>query len=293
LRALAGPAPELDRDGVRAALGEDSPTTASCLAGIAVVPPPRWPLARCDVALEPALRSACAELPPGPMPVALSGGLDSAVLLALLRDRAIAYTLAPALEGYDESGRARTTAEALGVPLRVVRVERDDFLDALPDAVRGAECPLWNLHPVSRLLLARRIAADGFDRVITGDGADDLLRGGDGWDHLPIVGALTREAGLYLCAPFLSVALEPLAGRDPAKRELRALGRSLGLPPQVTDGPKRPMLAPPMDPRRFWDDPLIERLGRQLGRQPSSASDREVVGWTTLALFARDLACAA
>ncbi len=268
LRALAGEAPALDPTGLRAALGELEGDTSSCLRGIAAVPPPAWPELPPAGSLALALRRACEELPAGPLPLALSGGLDSAVLLAVLRDRAIPYTLATGLPGYDESPRAGAVADALGVELRLVHVGPADLVDALPAAVRAAEAPLWNLHPVSRLLLARRIAAEGFRQLVAGDGADELFRGTSGQDHLPIAAALTGAAGLALHAPYLSAALHPFAGSDPLKRELRALGRALGLPALVTDGPKQPMLAPPLDLTSLWDDPWIERLGRTLGRRP-------------------------
>jgi hypothetical protein len=53
-----------------------------------------------------------------------------------------------------------------------------------------------------------------------------------------------------------------------------------------------------MDLGRYRDDAFVASLGRCLGRVPSWGTDRERVGWTTLALFARafeklEIPCAA
>jgi asparagine synthetase B (glutamine-hydrolysing) len=242
------------------------------------------------------LEAACANIPAGPAALALSGGVDSAALAALLRGRAVAYTLAPELPGYSEASEAQSIADSLGVPLRRIAVTADHFVTALPEAIRGCECPLYNLHPVSRYLLARAVRADGFDMLITGDGADEVFCGTSGADYLPIVGALTRAAGLVAVAPFLDPVIA--VAEDPRKRELRALACELGVPEAIAWRPKSPRFAPAMDLTRHRDVALVTALGRAIGRTPAEATDRERVAWTTLALLAReftglDLSCAA
>jgi asparagine synthetase B (glutamine-hydrolysing) len=218
------------------------------------------------------------------------------VLAALLRGRVVAYTLAPALPGYNEGSEAQAIADAIGIPLRTVAASAADYVDSLPAAIRACECPLYNLHPVSRLLLARAIRADGFDLLITGDGADEVFRGGSGGDYLPIVGALTRAAGLTAVAPFLDPIVAEVA-LDPDKRALRSFAGALGVPEAIAWAPKAPRFAPAMDLSCHRDVARIAALGRHLGRTPAQASDRERVAWTTLSLFAEtfaglDLSCA-
>jgi hypothetical protein len=298
LRGLIGAARvHLDLEGVRAAFGEIEATGATCIAGA------RWawpaPTRRAEPRpLAELLAAACANIPPGRVALALSGGVDSAVLAALLRGRVVAYTLAPALPGYNEGSEAQAIADAIGIPLRTVAASAADYVDSLPAAIRACECPLYNLHPVSRLLLARAIRADGFDLLITGDGADEVFRGGSGGDYLPIVGALTRAAGLVAVAPFLDPVVVAGAAADGEKRALRALASELGVPPAIAWSPKVPRFAPPIDLSAHRDDARIAALGRCLGRRPGQATDRERVAWTTLALFAGefpglDLSCAA
>jgi len=295
LRALVGAQRvRLDPDGVRAAFGEIEPTGATCILGARRV----WPALAREAgtgSLRGQLAEACANIPAGSVALALSGGVDSAVLAALLRGRAVAYTLAPALPGYNEASEAQQIADGLGIALRRVVVTEDELVAALPAVIRACECPLYNLHPVSRYLLARAVRAEGHDVLITGDGADEVFRGRSGADYLPIVGSLTRAAGMVAFAPFLELVT---TAADPDKRALRALACELGVPEAIAWAPKTPRFAPPMDLSRHRDIEHIAALGRSLGRIPTDTTDRARVSWTTLALFARefaglDLSCAA
>jgi hypothetical protein len=318
LVALVGDAPvRLDPEGVRAAFGEIDATDATCIEGARIVSPAL--AARAEVRpLRALLEGACARLPAGRVALALSGGVDSAVLAALLAERAVLYTLAPRFPDYGEETEASAMARRLGAELRRVPVDEADFVDALPAVIRACERPLYNLHPVSRHLLANAARADGFAVLVTGDGADEVFRGTSGADYLPVVGALTRAAGLVPSAPFLDPEVAPFVAPDPDKRALRALAEELGVPPAIAQRPKRARFAPPMDLTLYlspmldttrWppladargaecrvdargaecrvDAPETIALGHHLGRVPSAATDRERVGWATLGLFAR------
>lgn len=246
--------------------------------------------------LRAALLRACADVPGGRGALALSGGVDSAVLAGLLGRRVVAYTLAPEFAGYGEVEEARAVAGRFGVELREVAVREADYVEGLPAAIRGCESALYNLHPVSRLLLARAARADGVEWMITGDGADEIFKKTRGADYLPIVGAMMRAAGLTAVAPFLAAGVAERVVGDPDKRALRALAGELGVPEGVAWRAKRPRLAPAMDLRGLVGGEEVAALGRCLGRAPGDATDRERVGWTTLALLTRcfpgmDLSC--
>jgi hypothetical protein len=230
----------------------------------------------------------------GHVALALSGGLDSALALAIIRcvlDRQVpVYSLAPNLPGYSERDRVLRMADALGCRPILVEVGERDFVQALPDCVYHAEVPFYNLHPVSKYLLARRLRADGFRHVITGDGADQVFAHTPGWDYLPIVGALFESCQVEVCSPFLdeTVVAHACAGpADPDKSALRAAGRDL-LPPDLLHMPKRSQLAPPMDLRPLWDAGRIAQLARCLGRLlPDSPTAPTAVKTVTLALLSR------
>jgi hypothetical protein len=127
----------------------------------------------------------------------------------------------------------------------------------------------------------------GIQRVITGDGADQVFAGVPGWDYLPIVGALFAGAGVDLCCPFLDlhVAAWGQTRADASKSALRELGRRL-LPVSAADAAKVPQLAPEMDLSSVVEQRYLERASRALGwngRQTSKADVRVV----TLALLFR------
>ncbi|SAI73823.1 asparagine synthase [Bordetella ansorpii] len=225
--------------------------------------------------------------------LALSGGLDSALLLALLKElgqqREIpAYILATGLPGYCERDAALDIARRLGARVKVVRVTEQDFVRALPRATRCVEEPMFNLHPVAKLLLAEAMAADGIQAALSGDGADQVMRRDVSANYLPLCGALFGAASVRLHAPFIDTAvvqhlisLPP----DPGKQCLRDLGSTLGLPDRLVRGPKRGRLAPAMDLSSVMDRGRILALAGMLDLDaPTLRTDIERMQWTTLAL---------
>jgi asparagine synthetase B (glutamine-hydrolysing) len=198
-----------------------------------------------------------------------------------------AYVLAPRLPGYDEREVALRTARHLGAEVVVVEVTAEDFVAALPEAVRHVETPLYNLHPVAKLLLARALARDGVEVALGGDGADQLFTRDRSADYLPLTRALFDAAGVTLRAPFadervMACVLAQPPDRD--KQALRRVGATLGLPEALVQGPKRAGLAPAMDLGRYAH--RLPSLARLLDRPlPALDDDRTRVRWTTAALL--------
>jgi asparagine synthetase B (glutamine-hydrolysing) len=295
---------QLDVAGAQAHLGlRPLDATATCFAGVRAVRPGytlfrrdgRWTQERMPLPgvngnlldlLALALENA---LTPGTA-LALGGGLDSALLLAVIR-RVLRRTvpvlaLCPRVPGYSEREAIVGSARALDVEPNLLEVAACDFVAALPDCVRFAEVPLYNLHPVSKLLFARMLKERGIQRVITGDGADQVFAGVPGWDYLPIVGALFAGAGVHLCCPFLDVRVAAWAQKrtDPSKSALRELGRRL-LPASIVDAAKVPQLAPEMDLSSVEEPRYLELAGRALGRNGSQSSTADVRVVTLALLF--------
>jgi asparagine synthase (glutamine-hydrolysing) len=193
--------------------------------------------------LERALSQSLLRLPAGePAAVALSGGIDSWVLALLLRQLGYAVrgvSLASGVAGYCEWDRVAALADQFEVPVEPIPAE--DFESALPRFLAVTATPIYNLHPVSKLLLAEGAARRGIARLVGGDGADQVFRCERECDLLPLTEACFRHAGVELVAPFLAPEVRTLcAVPDPDKQPVRALAAALGIPPI----PKRPTLYP-------------------------------------------------
>lgn len=186
-------------------------------------------------------------LPPantGPVAIAVSGGLDSWVLAALARRKGLpvcAYTLVTRIHGYCEAETTRKIAQMMGIPLIELPASLQEMEDALPRFVAITRTSIYNLHPVSKLLLAERLAARGIQSIVGGDAADQVFRKEPECDLLPLTQACFAHAGVELVLPFLSPHVAALCPEpDPEKRLLRQLAERQGLP----DIPKRPTLVP-------------------------------------------------
>jgi hypothetical protein len=179
--------------------------------------------------------------------VAVSGGIDCWLLAALLKSdgRAVrGWYLESGVPGYCERDQVLRMADAVGISCECIRVEADDFLRALPRFVAVTETPIYNLHPVSKLLLAEGLAKRGIRAVVSGDGADQVMRWDWNCDLLPLTLTCFEAAGVRLVAPFLGESVISLCRTPSAdKSPVRALARQLGVP----DVPKRPTLFPEID----------------------------------------------
>lgn len=141
-----------------------------------VAPPPRPAALRAALAEAVALRLD-SERPVG---VLLSGGLDSAAILALAREVRGAipcFTLRFPGAGFDEGAEAAALARAMGCPLRAVPVDHAGLLAALPRAVVSAEGLCINGQLAARRLLSEGVREDGVVVVLSGEGSDELALG--------------------------------------------------------------------------------------------------------------------
>ncbi|WP_262178608.1 asparagine synthase C-terminal domain-containing protein [Haloarcula laminariae] len=107
--------------------------------------------------------------------IAFSGGVDSALLAARLD--APLY-----VAGFPEShdvGAARSAAERLDRELHVVELTHDAIERAVPEiaAATGRTDAMSVQIALPLYLTAERVAADGFDRLALGQGADELFGG--------------------------------------------------------------------------------------------------------------------
>jgi asparagine synthase (glutamine-hydrolysing) len=107
--------------------------------------------------------------------VAFSGGVDSAVVASGV-DGPLYVT------GFSEShdvAAAREATRAMDVDLRVVALTLDDVERAVPEVARatGRTSAMDVQIALPLYLVAERAAADGYDRLAVGQGADELFGG--------------------------------------------------------------------------------------------------------------------
>jgi hypothetical protein len=168
------------------------------------------------------------------------------LLAALLKHAGVpvcAWYLESGVPGYCEKEQVVRMAKALDVACEFVRASIDDFLQLLPEFVATTESPIYNLHPVSKLLLARAVAERGVTTLISGDGADQVMRWDWHCDLLPLTLTCFRATGVHLATPFLSEGVVALC-RTPQqdKAPVRELACQLGVPNVA----KQPTLFPPI-----------------------------------------------
>lgn len=298
IRSLLKSDRTLDTIAIDAHLASGVDSSRTCFALVRAVPPgcelvdgtvrpwsPRVEAGDLGVALRAAI-ARIVESAPRPLVVALSGGLDSAVILALVREidpTVEAIVLAPQIPDYNEIDVAAETARHTGASIDVIEVTETDLRAATPAAIAAFEAPLYNLHPVSKWLLARETKARGIASVISGDGADQLFTRDVSADYLPLTSAAFATASVALHVPFLDddvvarvLALPP----DRDKRALRELGATLPIPQTLVTDRKVSRLAPPMP----LDVPAskLRELAKLIGRELPPDPD---VRWETLALL--------
>jgi len=137
-------------------------------------------------------------VPDRPFAVALSGGVDSAMVLRAAvstRVPCTAYTLHR--NGSVDLPYARGLCQELGVPLvEVLAPEPDELCDELAETVQHVETWEWHVlnHAAPMRALTRAIHADGHRVVLSGEGADELFAGySDPDSPPPVAGDLVRE----------------------------------------------------------------------------------------------------
>ena len=106
---------------------------------------------------------------------ALSGGVDSTLVAQLARRECVAVGLA----GSHDLRQARYAADALGLICTTVTITPDEIADALPVVICAIpkKDPLNTGIALTQYFIARSAAEQGYRRIITGQGADEIFGG--------------------------------------------------------------------------------------------------------------------
>ena len=180
-----------------------------------------WEAAIRDGLAQAVRRQLMSDVPVGTL---LSGGVDSTVVTALMRDGLADPPQAFAIGFADDPGGgelavARRAAGALGVPLEAVTVREDEYRDAWLAAAGRAGEPIANSGAMMLGLLCR-VAGRTHKVVLSGQGADEPL------------GGYPRHAGerWYPLARRMRLLLNHLPDRLAAADRVERMRRLAGTP---------------------------------------------------------------
>jgi len=110
----------------------------------------------------------------------LSGGTDSSTVAgvaAQVSGNARTYSIGFDAHGYDEMAYARIAARHFGTEHHEYYVTPDDVADAIPRIAGSYGQPFGNSSAVPTYYCARMARQDGVDRMLGGDGGDELFGG--------------------------------------------------------------------------------------------------------------------
>lgn len=111
----------------------------------------------------------------------LSGGLDSSTITGLVAElcpsAVKAFTIGFNSPGYDEREYAKIAARHFHVDHRIYEVTPADVLDAIPRIAAAYDEPFANASAVPVYYCAHFAKSQGVDRLIAGDGGDELFAG--------------------------------------------------------------------------------------------------------------------
>lgn len=114
--------------------------------------------------------------------IALSGGIDSAILAKYMPEGSIAYTfkcIVPGMEVVDESPIAAKYAKECGLEHRIIEIYWDDFEKYSIELMKHKGAPIHSIE-VQIYKASLRAKEDGVDVLVFGESADVNFGGQDG-----------------------------------------------------------------------------------------------------------------
>jgi len=176
---------------------------------------------------------------------ALSGGVDSSLVAQLAGRECIAVGVA----GSHDLRQARHAADLLGLSCTYVEITPQEIEDALPLVVATIpdKEPVSTGIALTQYFIARRAGEQGHERIITGQGADELFGGYQRYlesaaladdlarDIAGLEAQATRDQsvaalhGTYLSMPYLDIRVVRAALAIPASEKVRGGRRKIPL----------------------------------------------------------------
>lgn len=166
----------------------------------------------------------------------LSGGLDSSIIAAMVRDGSMAgmatFSIGFEQSDYDESRYQQIMADHLGTRHQGFRCRLGEIAAIFPDVVWHAEMPMLRTAPGPMQLLSGQARSHGYKVVLTGEGADEVFGGYDLFKETKIRRFWGRDPDSAMRAALLK-RLYPyldLSGAQSLSYLKRFFGRGLNQP---------------------------------------------------------------
>ncbi len=148
----------------------------------------------------------------------LSGGTDSSTIAGVLGEvggaPARTYSIGFDAPEYDESAYARIAADHFHTEHHAYYVTPQDVVDAIPKIGAVFDQPFGNASAVPAYYCARLAKADGIERLLGGDGGDELFGGNERYAKQSVFARYERLPRL------LRRALEPAVNHFPGRDRL-------------------------------------------------------------------------
>ena len=155
----------------------------------------------------------------------LSGGTDSSTLAGMLGEvtgmAAPTYSIGFEAEGYDEMEYARIASKHFGTQHHEYYVTPKDVAQAIPEIASVYDQPFGNASAMPAYYCAKLAKADGMERLLGGDGGDELFGGNARY-------AKQRIFSLYDAIPttLRRSLIEPLSAKLPGNATLLRKAKS-------------------------------------------------------------------
>jgi asparagine synthase (glutamine-hydrolysing) len=146
----------------------------------------------------------------------LSGGTDSSSIVSIFASqkpgtRVKSVSIGFGEEGYDELGYATLVADAVGANAFTARVDRSQAVGLVSEVLDAYDQPFGDASAIPTLACAALAAEHGLDRLVAGDGGDEIFGGNERYakDHV-------METFYRLPSPVRAIArgVGGLAGRS-------------------------------------------------------------------------------
>jgi len=147
-----------------------------------------------------------------PVGAYLSGGVDSAVIAALVKQSGVSklttFSVRFEERDLDEGSFQDEAVRYLGTDHRDICCSGHDIGQVFPDVIWHTEKPVLRTAPAPLFILSRLVRESGYKVVLTGEGADEILGGYDIFKEVKIRAFWARQASSRL-RPLLLKRLYP------------------------------------------------------------------------------------